>query len=193
MNLLDTIKQSQKKFVHIKTFNKGNVLFRENDRCESIGIIINGKISIVSYLINGNEIIYNQLKENDVFGNNLIFSSEPYYKGNIIVDVDSKIAFIKKNDLIGLLSNNNSFLLEYLKINANFSKALNNRIKLLSIESAEERLYFYMHEYKNVIEYTSISELAKQLNLKRETLSRLISKLEKQKKIKKNNKTITLL
>ena len=193
MNILDTLKPSQTKLLKIRNLKKGNVLFYENDKCESIGVIIKGQVSIVSYLADGNEIVYNVLKKNEIFGNNLIFSTEPYYKGNIIVDKDSKIAIIKKKDLIKLLTSNSVFLEEYLKIQSNFTKFLNNRIKLLSIDSAEERFYYYMHENKNSIEYNSISDLAKQLYLKRETLSRLISRLEKQRKIKKVNKTIKLL
>ena len=193
MNILDTLKPSQIKLLNIKNLKKGNVLFYENDKCESIGIVVTGQVSIVSYLADGKEIIYNTLKENEIFGNNLVFSTDPYYKGNIIIDIDSKIAIIKKNDLLKLLESNQSFLEEYLKVQSNFTKSLNNRIKLLSIDSAEERFYFYMHEHKNVIKYVSISNLAKQLYLKRETLSRLISKLEKQKKINKKDKYITLI
>lgn len=193
MNILDTLKPSQIKLLNIKNLKKGNVLFYENDKCESIGIVVSGQVSIVSYLADGKEIVYNTLKENEIFGNNLVFSTDPYYKGNIIVDIDSKIAIIKKDDLLKLLESNQSFLEEYLKVQSNFTKSLNNRIKLLSIDSAEERFYFYMHEHKNVIEYVSISDLAKQLYLKRETLSRLISKLEKQKKINKKDKYITLI
>lgn len=193
MKILDTLKPAQQKLLNMRSLKKGTVLFHENDKCESIGIVINGQISIVSYLIDGKEIVYNQITNNGIFGNNLVFSSEPYYKGNIIVDIDSEIAFINKKDLVKLLSDNDLFLTEYLKIQSDFGKTLNNKIKLLSIDSAEERFYFYMHEHSNAIKYSSISDLAKKLYLKRETLSRLISKLVKQKKIKKDKESITLL
>ena len=193
MKILDTLKPAQQKLLNMRSLKKGTVLFHENDKCESIGIVINGQISIVSYLIDGKEIVYNQITNNGIFGNNLVFSSEPYYKGNIIIDVDSEIAFINKKDLVKLLSDNDLFLTEYLKIQSDFGKTLNNKIKLLSIDSAEERFYFYMHEHSNAIKYSSISDLAKKLYLKRETLSRLISKLLKQKKIKKDKEYITLL
>lgn len=193
MKILDTLKPTQQKLLNMRSLKKGTVLFHENDKCESIGIVINGQISIVSYLIDGKEIVYNQITNNGIFGNNLLFSSEPYYKGNIIVDIDSEIAFINKKDLVKLLSDNDLFLTEYLKIQSDFGKTLNNKIKLLSIDSAEERFYFYMHEHSNAIKYSSISDLAKKLYLKRETLSRLISKLVKQKKIKKDKESITLL
>lgn len=193
MNILNTLKSPQLEHIIIKNLDKGTVLFRENDICDCIGIVIEGQISIVSYLANGKEIIYNTLKNDEIFGNNLIFSSEPYYKGNIITSVSSKIALIYKNDLINFLSNNEDFLKEYLKIQSDFGKTLNNRIKLLSIDSAEEKLYYYLHENKGVIKYSTISDLAKHLYLQRETLSRLLSKLVKDNKIIRTKDYIKLL
>lgn len=193
MNLLDTLKPSQLKLVNEKPLKKGEILYRENSICESIGIVISGEISIATYLNDGKMIVFNKLKKNGVFGNNLIFSSSPYYKGNIISNVDSKIAIISSKDLVHLLKTNEAFMYEYLKIHSDFTKILNNKIKLLSINSAEERFMFYMHENANQIEYESISSLASELYLQRETLSRLLSKITKQKIIKKDKNTITLI
>lgn len=193
MNIIETLNTEERKQISIKNLEKDAILYRENDRCETVGVVIKGKISIVTYLYNGNEVIYNVLGENEIFGNNLIFSSEPYYKGSIIAEQDSKIALINKDVLIKLLKTNDNFMLEYLRLQSNFGKSLNTRIKLLSIDSAEERFYFYMHQNKNKISYTSVSNLAKLLYMKRETLSRLLSKLEKQKKIKRTKNTIEVL
>lgn len=193
MNVLNLLTKQQLEKVTIKSLEKGVTLFRENDECNCIGIVLEGEVSIVSYLNNGNEIIYNTVFPNGIFGNNLVFSSNPFYKGNIITSVDSRIALIYKDDLINLLKTNELFMIEYLKIQSNFSIELNNKIKMLSIDNAEERLYFYMHEHNKIVSYTSITELAKQLFLKRETLSRLLSKLVKEKKIIKKNNTISLI
>lgn len=193
MNIIETLNIEERKQITIKNLEKDAILYRENDKCETVGIVIKGKVSIVTYLYNGNEVIYNVLGENEIFGNNLIFSSEPYYRGSIIADEDSKIALINKDVLIKLLKTNDNFMFEYLRQQSNFGKTLNNRIKLLSIDSAEERFYFYIHQYKNKISYTSVSNLAKLLYMKRETLSRLLSKLEKQKKIKRTKNTIKVL
>ena len=57
---------------------KNETLFRENEECKTIGIVINGEIKIVSYSFEGREIIYSINKENTIFGNNLIFSSLPF-------------------------------------------------------------------------------------------------------------------
>ena len=193
MNIIDTLKPSQIKLTKRSSYKKGTVLYRENDKCKSICVLLKGKLNIVTYLEDGNEVVYNTIKENEMFGNNLIFSSAPYYKGNIISLEDSEIISIDSNALLTILSNNQEFMIEYLKQSSDFTKVLNNKIKLLSIQSAEERLYFYLHENDNTVEFSSISGLAKQLYLQRETLSRLISKLVKQKKIKKHANQIQLL
>ena len=193
MNIIDYLAPAQKKKLKYIKPSKGTTLFLENDKCSSIGIVINGQVSIVSYLNDGKEIIYNVLKENEIFGNNLIFSSDPYYKGNIITNEDSLIAMVSKKLLCEILSNNNKFMIEYLRISSDFAKKLNNNIKLLSIDNVEERFLFYLHEHQNKIEYSSISSLASLIYVERETLSRLISKLLKQNKIIKKDKTIELL
>ena len=92
-----------------------------------------------------------------------------------------------------LLENNSAFLIEYLHILSDTGKQLNSRIRLLSIASAEERFFCYLHDHKNRITYTSVSQLARELFLSREAVSRLLYRLVKEKKIIKSDKTIRLL
>ena len=125
--------------------------------------------------------------------NNLIFSSYPYFRGDIIATKDSEIVLISKDNLIKLLTTNNDFLIEYMRIQSNFGKELNARIKLLSINNIQDRFLYYLHLNKDVISYNTITDLAKQLNIERETLSRLISKLIKNNIIIRDNKTIKVI
>lgn len=189
-NITRLLNEKERSCIVYRSLKKGGVLFHEKDRCGCIGIMMSGEVSIVSYLSDGKEIIYNQLRQNEIFGNNLIFSSRPYYRGDILALQDCLIALIFRDDLIDILRNNQGFLLEYLNIQSDFSKTLNDRIKLLSIDGAEERLYYYLHSNGDQIGYVSVSDLARRLYLKRETLSRLLSRLEKQKNIKRKDKQI---
>ena len=185
-NLINTLKENEKKLLQIKTFHKNQTIFEEDQICESVGIITSGFINIVSYSFSGKEIIYNSLKKNDVFGNNLIFSDSPKFKGNVICVEETTVAFLNKASLLQLLQSNEDFLKEYLRIQSEFGKALNARIKLLSFSNAQDRLNYYFYINNNEINYKSVSSLAKILSLERETLSRLLSKLEKEKIIKRN-------
>ncbi len=192
MNILNTLKKIELEQTKKISLEKGSVFFRENDKCENIGIIESGKVSIITYLNNGNEVVFNRLKENDIFGNNLIFSKKPYYKGDIVAMSDCEIVLIGKELLVKLLKTNDDFMHEYLQIQSDFSKSLNDKIKLLSMDSAEDRFEYYMHSNNNKIEYDTISNLAKELYIKRETLSRLLTKLVKNNKIIRSSNNIML-
>lgn len=192
MNILSTLTKAQTKHIKYINLKKDVILYHENDLCESIGIVIEGEISIISYLENGKEILYNIVKEDESFGSNLIFSKSPYYKGNIIASKPSKIALISKEQLFEYIQNNKSFAIEFLKSQANFTISLNETIKLLSLDKAEDRLLYHMHSNNGKIEYKNVGNLARKLYLQRETLSRLLSKLEKENKIKRDKKNIIL-
>lgn len=193
MNIIALLNEKEKERLIFKELRKGETLFYENDCCGEIGIVKYGKLLITSYPENGNPIIYNRLKEDDMFGNNLLFSSQPFYKGDVIAESDSGIILIKKDVLIGFLEENTDFLLTYLQIQADSGKRLHSRIRLLSIDSAQERFITYLRENGNKITYSSVSDLADDLFIRRETLSRLLSKLIKNKVVIKDGKTVRLL
>lgn len=185
-NILSLLEKEERKLLSVRSYNKNDVLHREGETCEEITIVSEGKIKIVSYSFSGKEIVFNELGKNQIFGNNLLFSSEPNYKGDVVSVDKSIVVTIKKDDLITLLSSNKEFLKEYLKIQSDFGKSLNSRIKLLSIDSALERFEYYLFINKGEVDFKNVTTLASALGLKRETLSRLISKLEKENVIKRS-------
>ena len=191
MYLIETLTKEEMKLCQKVSFAKGKILFHEDDECQYIGIVISGIIQIVSYTLSGQEIIYNVINENEMFGNNLIFSEKPFYKGHVIAKTDGELLLITKDNLIKILQSNIEFMKVYLNFQAEFSKKLNATIKLLSLTSAEERLMYYLKE-NNPISYGSITSLAATLYMSRETLSRLVSRLIKEGKIIQKRKKIHL-
>ena len=149
--LLQVLTKKEHKLVKGYQVTKNSVINHEGDLCENVGVIISGKVDIVSYSFQGKEQILNSLKAGDIFGNNLIFSSEPIYRGDVIAKEKCVIAFINKENLIYLLQNNQEFLTLYLKAQSDFGKSLNARIQLLSFTNAEERLVYYASKNDNVI------------------------------------------
>lgn len=191
MNILDLLTEQERKVVNEKHYLKGLTIFNEGEKCDELFIVLKGVIEVASYSEIGNEIIFNIIHKSEMFGNNLLFSSSPYFKGDVIVKENAVIGAIKKKDLIPLLMNNESFLMEYLRYGSDFSKNLNDKIKILSFMTAEERLMYLLDTNNNIVEYKSITELSKRLFLTREATSRLVTKLVNQNKIiRKGNKLI---
>lgn len=191
--LLQVLTKKEHKLVKGYQVTKNSVINHEGDLCENVGVIISGKVDIVSYSFQGKEQILNSLNAGDIFGNNLIFSSEPIYRGDVIAKEKCVIAFINKENLIYLLQNNQEFLTLYLKAQSDFGKSLNARIQLLSFTNAEERLVYYASKNDNVITFKNVTTLAAQIGIQRETLSRLLTSLVKRHLIKKEKGKITFL
>lgn len=128
-----------------------------------------------------------------MFGNNLVFSSTPRYRGDVLSQKESEIWFISKENLLKMLKEDDEFLVLYLTQQSDFSKTLNFKIKLLTISGAEDRLTYYLTFSKGKISYKSITKLAGELYLTRESLSRTISKMAEKGKIRQNRKSLELV
>lgn len=191
-NIINLLGEQEKTKIKIIKLAKSKILFHEEETCDCIGVILKGNISISTYSLNGNEIIYNSLNVGEIFGNNLVFSNDPKYKGSIIAKEDSEIALIYKKELLEILQNNKQFLVKYLEIQSNFGKTLNSKFKLLTMDSVEDKLFFYLSSNGGEIEINSITYLADILYAKRETISRLISRLVKEGRIIRNGKKISI-
>ena len=192
-NILSLLTKEEQNLLEVKSLNKGQVLFREGELCSKVSIVVSGQVKISSMNYSGREVIFNVCENGDMFGNNLIFSDNPHYKGDVIAIKDSVIVSIKRENLESILQSNKQFLISYLNIQSNFGKKLNSTIKLLSFSSAEDRLLFFLKENNSNIKYHSVTDLADLLHLKRETLSRLLTKLEKENVIKRSPHSISLL
>ena len=192
-NILSSLTKQEQTLLEVKSLNKGQVLFREGELCSKVSIVVSGQVKISSMNYSGNEVIFNISENGDMFGNNLLFSDNPYYKGDVVALKDSVIVSIKRENLENILQSNKDFLISYLNIQSNFGKKLNSTIKLLSFSSAGDRLLFFLKENNNTIKYHSVTELADLLHLKRETLSRLLTNLEKENVITRSPHSISLL
>lgn len=180
MNIFNLLNEQERSLFKKIEIDKDQILFKEGERCKYLGILIGGSLSISSYTYSGREIIYRNVLPNEFFGNNLIFSNNPIYKGNVIAKTNKTIIYlIDKDSLVSLLQRNKEFLLNFLEVQSESGLLTNIKIKILSFDRAEDRLLYFLHESNNCITYKSITDLAKFLYLERETLSRLISKLEK--------------
>ena len=191
--IINLLTENEKKYIKTHSYKASEILFYENDICESVGIVLEGEIKIASMTFKGNEIVYNSLTKGKMFGNNLIFSSDNKYRGDVKATKNSKVALIDKGSLLTILMNNKSFLKEYLTIHSEFAKSLNTKIKLLSFDNAKERLLYYLFINDNHLIYKSVTSLAQELCLSREAASRLLSRLEKEKIIIKRKHEIILL
>lgn len=172
---------------------KEGILFKQGEECSEVGLVSEGQLVISSYSYGGKEIVYNIIGPGSMFGNNLLYADDKRYKGNVIAKKKTTLYLIHKNNLMKLLASNPQFLEFFLSTASNKVKDLNARVRLLSFQNLEDRLMFLLHENRGTLPYQSITSLASELGAERETLSRLVSRLSKEGRIKKEKHYIFVL
>ena len=191
MNILNYLNAFEVMRTKTVEFKKDSTIYKEDEKCDSIGIIESGTVEIATYLENGVKIVFNTLESGEMFGSNLVFSSQPIYKGNVVATSNCKICFIHKDDLKVIFAENEDFLVRFLNIQSDFTKNLNYRIKLLSMSSAKDRVMFAVESAKNnIIHLTTVNDFADNLGLTREATSRTLAKLVDEGLITYDNRTI---
>ena len=191
--MYNLLSKEEKEKALIVDLKKDQLLFHENEICEYVALVISGQIEIKSYDLSGKEIVYNIINAGGIFANNLLFSNDKAFKGNVIATVDTSLALIDEQNLITILMNNEAFLRKYLSVQAQSMKQLNFMMKLLSFDSARDRFLYYLEYHHKMITIYSLTQLSKELFLTRETLSRLISSLVKEGLIIKEKQLIKLV
>lgn len=191
MNKEQLIKKIIQVSSETRKYNRNSIIFNEGDLCNKVGIIINGEVTITSYSFNGQEIIFNKIKKNNIFGKSLIFSSSPYYKGAIISQTNSTIKFVNKNELL-LLLNDIDFLTCYLSIINDEVINAKEKARILAFKNIEDRLLYYLTFHEKIC-FESITILARDFNVSREALSRKLKNLIKTNIIKIEGKCISLV
>ena len=191
MKLFELLYEKEKKLGRLLKFKKEQILFNEEEECSYVGIVITGELKIASFTLSGQEVVYNVIKEDQMFGNNLLFTKRPYFKGHVLASTNGELILFTKENLLKILQSNSEFLEAYLSYQAEFSKKLNSTIKLLSLTSAEERLLYYLKR-NSPLKIKSISAFSESLYLSREATSRLVSKMIKEGKINRNGNTLYL-
>ncbi len=180
----EEIKKCKK--LHLK---KGEILFKENEKCDFVFLLLEGEILISSSDIDGNEEIYNYLKSGDMIANILVFAKNNTFLGDAIAQKNTTILQIKKDLLLEILKNNNLFLDWFLSYNSNETMESKIKAKLLSKRSIKDRIIYYLTINGGIID-ESVTSISKKIMINRVCVSRIISDLEKQNIIKRKGKTI---
>ena len=179
----------------VKSYQKNSLIFSEGEICVSLGIVISGQLKITT-LSQNSEYTINILNENDMFGDTLLFTKGKEYLGDVIATKDTTILFIKKEVLLELLKEQ-TFLLNFLQLNAEKNASVRNQLKLYSQKSISDRIMFYLNNESKkikskIIPIKSKEELAVILNIPRPSLSRELINLKAQGIIDYNKNYIEL-
>ncbi len=173
-----------------KEFAKGEVIYSPQDFKRSLGILCQGRV--VAQKENG--VILNRMSAGDCFGAAALFSQQEEYVATILAQQDCRILFLSDSAVQKIVEQSPKIAINYIRFLSDRIRFLNRRIDSFTADDAQQALLSYLEQQPNrCSDGTAMAKLAETLNIGRTSLYRAVGQLEKQGKIKKEGKRLTLL
>lgn len=182
----------------INKYKKNNIIYFQNEICNTMDILLGGNLSIQSIDIDGNILTIAEFSPYDMIGANLIFSNRNTYPMNIISKTDVILLKIKKELILELCHYDKEFLLKFLSSLSDKTIVLTDKINLISMKTIRELIIDFLtneHIYQEsrvITLKTSKKELAERFGIQRPSLSRELKNMREEGLIEFDAKTITI-
>ena len=167
-----------------KTFSKGETIIFEESKGFHVYFILEGEVNVVFFTPSGKKIILSTLQQGTFFGEMAVLDELPR-SATVEAKTSCKILELSKNDFLYILQKNPQCTLAILKELCQRLRNANAKIRLLSIPSAEDRLKEYIEllwakakQQNKPLSLPSHSQIASEIGLSRETVSRTLKKLK---------------
>ena len=189
---------------HERLYRKNATIFYEGDPGEGFHYLKTGKVKIIKMTDDGREHIINILSPGDLFAEVLLFNNQAYPATAIAVE-DSQVGVIKNSDLEKLILRNNELALQLIKALSQRLLFAQGKIKNLALHDVTARtaetLLDLGHKHGKELPNGHIritldmsrQDLAALVGTTRETVTRTLSALKKDKLIDFDTHAITLL
>ena len=187
--------------VHIYKFNKNDSIYPTIKGGNIVGIISYGSATISYIEYNGDEIIVENLKKDDLFGSNISLINSDNCE--ITAKDDTEVLLFDYNKLINPKNTKYPYYNIFINnifdiINIKF-KERNERIRILEKKQIRDKLLEYFEiEYKKTLSKNislpfALKDLADYIAVNRSAMFRELKHLKEERFIEINGKRITLL
>jgi CRP-like cAMP-binding protein len=189
----------QNNLYRISSYSKDSMVHLQNEKCESLDIILSGTVSIQKIYSNGDLLTICNFSDGEVMGENLLFSHRNFYPMTITAKCDTKILHIKRELILKLCQDNIKFLMDFLQSASDKTLILMGKIKTLALKTIRQCIVEYLLYEYHIQKSTTIKlnmtkkELAEKIGVQRPSLSRELNKMRKDGLITYDPKQITIL
>lgn len=183
----------------IKKYSKNEIIHIQKEQCRSLDIILEGTVTMQKLDYDGNIMTIASFDRCDVFGENLLFSTNKSYLLTATAKTDVTILHLEGNFILELCQHNKSFLIEFLRLMSDKTQILAGVIKGIARKPIRECIKEYLKYEKRLQNDDRVrlnvtkKELAERFGIQRTSLSRELNKMRKEGLIDFDRKTITIL
>jgi CRP-like cAMP-binding protein len=183
-------------------YKKGQVIFEEDTYPHGLYCINNGKIKVSQTGADGREQIVHLAKDGDIMGYRAILSGDKYSCSATAIE-SSSICFIPTKVFTGMVEKNAKLAFKIIQLFSDELKTAERTITDLAQKSVKERLaqgilllkesYGYENDGCTINVSITREEIASIVGTARETATRLLGELSKEKSIELIGKKIKIL
>ncbi len=183
-------------------YSAGEILFLEEDPADAFYAVLEGEVKIVKVTADGKEIILDTMVEGDFFGEMGILD-ERDRSATALISKKSRLMVLEKDNFIRFIKGNPEIALKIIIELSHRLRQANQGIEglaFLDVESRLKRLLLRLAKkgkqgVSSLVLEKSIThqEMAKYIGSSRETVTRLINKLENQGFLKIEDSKIIML
>ncbi|MDD4493696.1 MAG: Crp/Fnr family transcriptional regulator [Eubacteriales bacterium] len=182
----------------ISRYDKGQIIHLQNEQCNSMGIILDGRVSVQKIDENGSILKISVFLGGDILGANLIFSNRNFYPMTVVAESKSVVLHLYKELILELSQKNVGFMIRLMTAISDRTLVLTDKIDAISFKSIRQRVLdylkyeCYLQKSNTITPGISKKDFADRLGVQRTSLSRELNKMKKDGLIEYNARTITL-
>lgn len=179
-----------------KYYEKGELLFIEEDECRSLGIVLTGSVELYKGIHSGKRIPLTKLSAGDLFAEAIVFSARKRYPVTIEALEESQVLYLSGERLLKMYRIYPVLIEVFIRILSQKILILNERVNLLSLKNMRQRIaYVLLKEGKEdakgqVIFQISKQKFSEQVGVKRPSLSRELIRMEEEGLLRLDGKKI---
>ena len=171
------------------SYNRNDFIVTGGDAYDSVGIIVNGAVTVSKENAQGNRIVMTLLKTGDIFGEIIAFSSQVTWPATVQAQETCVVLFLPRGKIVGdcgcdrRCSGHKIFIQNFLRVISERAIMLNKKVEYLTIKSMIGKISTYLLEqYKRQGNVTltlplNRNELSDFLNVSRPSMSREMSRM----------------
>ncbi|WP_243441464.1 Crp/Fnr family transcriptional regulator [Clostridium arbusti] len=202
-HLSDEVIQKIIELQKTKKYKKGEIIFYEGDKGEAFFFVKSGKVKIYKTSLDGRDITLNILGEGSIFAEVTLFN-DINYPATVEVLENSEIGMILNKDIEQMILNNTILALQIIKVLTKRLYRSQKTLKEMAFSDTYNRISRTLldlcerHGKKTELGIeidTAITrqDIANMVGTSRETVSRVISELKKEKILDTSSKKIIVM
>jgi len=167
----------------VKSYKKGEIIANEEDKCTTLGFVLDGIIEIQRIYVSGKQITLKRLSNGEVFGEALIFSKKSSYPSTVVASSDCNVLYISKENILKLCTMDERVLGNFMSALSNKILMLNSKIKSIAFKSIKHKVINFILEQAKIQKSEIIKlkenkeEIASSMGIPRPSLSRELMNL----------------